>query len=133
MSDHSAEPAPSPRVDPASASPVSVRRFDPRLAGCDYVLHQWAAAALAKRDPARKSRVPALADAEAARVTGILQASPPYVRALVAQRYLDRHSVQQIADARGISKSAAYDEQRLALWYLLGRFTEAGVSLPTIG
>jgi len=133
VSNHSGtEASPSPCVDPTSA--VSIRRaFDSRLVGIDYLLHQWAATALAKHDPSRKSRVPALAEADAALVTGLVQSSPMYVRALVTARYLKRSSVQRIAEERGVSRSALYDEWRGVLWYLLGRLTEAGVSLPTIG
>lgn len=105
----------------------------PHLEATSRHLVRWALTFEARAERPPNAVLPPLPDAEAAVIDAVVQDSPVYVRRLVLPWYCSHTPPAQIAEERGVSRSAIYDERRMVLAYLLGRLTEAGIDLPILG
>jgi hypothetical protein len=112
--------------------------LDPRLEPTDRHLHRWAASQGSGlpldpdlADILPRVRVPPLSDDIAVVTDQIVLHSPEYWKRFVFKWYRSPKPKEVIAQELGMRVQAVYDERRLALAYMFGRLTEAGVAIPS--
>jgi hypothetical protein len=137
-----------PTVYPPKLTPEQLRvierpgAVDPRLRIADRLLERWAAGPATHliwpglaylRFMPRSSSATPLPDYECRLIDAAVRGAPAWAGTFVLLWYRSGYTAQEIAEMLKIRRrQAVYEERHLVLAYFLGRFAEAGLSLPNL-
>ena len=136
-------PAHLPVVHHPTLTPKEIERvtrptaLDRRFRPVDWHLKRWAVSQgsglpidAVSADSLPAARPPPLSDHEAVVTDQVILHSTPDIRRLVFAWYRSPKPKEVIAQELDVSERAVYYEHKLALAYLLGRLTQAGIHIP---